>query len=289
MTKKQILIIIVIVIIGVLGILVWQREKPVVENIKEKTITASLDSSFQLKIDQIAIIEGENIKIKFLNVTEDSRCPSDVLCKWEGQITAVVNILKNAQTLGDFSLTSRKGYEDLAINYFDGYFIKLEKVEPYPETTQKIELSDYVVTLVVSSTPLFREEKRITKTGRVYIFGNEPFSEVGLGVDGERTYCLIGSLRKKLWDIQSSVVTIEGYIVDGYFCQSEGKTIYVISYHKVQSERPNFCQTTEDCVLWICAGCLNKDYAKTAPPDLPCRMYEGYFCQCINNQCVEKK
>lgn len=50
-----------------------------------------------------------NLKIKFLNITEDSRCPSDVVCVWEGQATAVINIFKNDQNLGDFSLTSRAG------------------------------------------------------------------------------------------------------------------------------------------------------------------------------------
>lgn len=117
---------------------------------QESTISTNLEELFQLKINQIASIDSDNLKIKFLNITEDSRCPSDVVCFWEGQATIVVNTLKNDQDLGDFSLTSRAGHEDLAVKNFDRYSIKLKKVEPYPKTTQKIELSDYIVTLIVS-------------------------------------------------------------------------------------------------------------------------------------------
>ncbi|MEM7819315.1 MAG: hypothetical protein QXD48_00620 [Candidatus Aenigmatarchaeota archaeon] len=117
---------------------------------QEETIITSLNNSFKLKIDQVAIIEGESIKIKFLNITEDSRCPSDVVCVWEGQTTVIVNIMKDNKNLGIFTLTSRSGHPDLAIKNFDRYSIRLIKVEPYPKTTQKIETSHYVITLNVS-------------------------------------------------------------------------------------------------------------------------------------------
>ena len=117
---------------------------------QEAVITTSLDSPFQLKINQIAFIESENLKIKFLNITEDSRCPSGVVCFWEGQATVVVNILRNNQNIGDFSLTSRAAHKDLAVKNFDGYSIELMKVEPYPKATQKIEFSDYTIIFVVS-------------------------------------------------------------------------------------------------------------------------------------------
>jgi hypothetical protein len=52
----------------------------------------------------------------------------------------------------------------------------------------------------------------------------------------------------------------------------------------------NLCELDSDCVLWICAGCLNKEWAKTAPPDLPCRTYSDYSgCKCVNRRCEEVK
>jgi hypothetical protein len=130
---------------------VYEYTPGCIRQIPQKSrISTNLEELFKLKINQIASIDSDNLKIKFLNITEDSRCPSDVVCCWEGQATIVVNILKNDQDLGDFSLTSRAGHEDLAVKNFDRYSIKLKKVEPYPKTTQKIELSDYIVTLIVS-------------------------------------------------------------------------------------------------------------------------------------------
>lgn len=145
MKQKYYLIIGLLAIIGVVFISGCVKQIP-----QEATITTNLDNPFQLKINQIAFIESENLKIEFLNVTDDSRCPSDGVCVWEGQATVVVNILRNNQNLGDLSLTSRAAHEDLAVKNFDGYSIELMKVEPYPKTTREIELSDYIVTLVVS-------------------------------------------------------------------------------------------------------------------------------------------
>ena len=113
-------------------------------------IPAALDEQFQLKFGQTTFIHSENIKVRFLDVTGDSRCPSDVVCIWEGQVEILVNVLKNNQDLGDLTLVNRAGNDDLATQTFDGYSIKLAKVEPYPISTQKIELSDYVITLVVT-------------------------------------------------------------------------------------------------------------------------------------------
>lgn len=120
----------------------------------EKFTNTSLDYKFELKINETAVIQSNKtndiIKIKFLDVTGDSRCPSDAVCAWEGQAAITVNILKNYQNLGNFSLTSRAAHEDLAVKAFDGYSIKLLEVNPGQKVAQKIELSDYIVMLVVS-------------------------------------------------------------------------------------------------------------------------------------------
>ena len=139
------------IIIGLFSIIVIILIAGCVKQIpQESAISANLDTPFQLEINQIASIDSNDIRIKFLNITEDSRCPSDVVCVWEGQATVVVNIVKNNQNLGDFSLTNRAAHEDLAMKNFDGYSIKLMKVDPYPKSTQRIDTSDYTITLIVS-------------------------------------------------------------------------------------------------------------------------------------------
>src|SRR5437879_4848718 len=94
-------------------------------------------TQFQLKVNQTSPLESDGIKVKLLNVTADSRCPSDVTCIWQGEVKISVNIIRNNQDLGDFSLTSRAGQDDLGIQNFDGHLIQLVKVEPYPTSGKK--------------------------------------------------------------------------------------------------------------------------------------------------------
>lgn len=72
----------------------------------------------------------------------------------------------------------------------------------------------------------------VSKTGKIAILGNEPFTYVGLRVEGEQTYCLVGPLENELIShYQGAVATVEGIVVEG-FCpngQTNGKTIKVIS------------------------------------------------------------
>jgi len=119
---------------------------------EDEPVKVKLATQFQLKAEQTAILESENIKMKFLNVTRDSRCPSDVACVWEGQVTILVNIKQNDQDLGNFKLTQIGGQEKLAVQNFVGQKIELIEVNPYPKSTENIQLSDYVATLVVSDT-----------------------------------------------------------------------------------------------------------------------------------------
>ena len=53
---------------------------------------ARLGEEFSLPIGQSVMITGEDLVIKFVEVSEDSRCPKDVTCVWEGRVTAVVEI-----------------------------------------------------------------------------------------------------------------------------------------------------------------------------------------------------
>ncbi|MGH9878878.1 MAG: hypothetical protein ACRD5H_14700, partial [Nitrososphaerales archaeon] len=117
---------------------------------ESQNITTELNNQFQLKIGQTAFIESKNIKLRFLNVTEDSRCPADAVCVWEGQVTVLLNVMHNEEGLGDFDLTIRGGDKNLAIKPFDGYSIQLMKVDPYPFASRPTELTDYVATLQVS-------------------------------------------------------------------------------------------------------------------------------------------
>ena len=104
---------------------------------------------FQLKINQTAS-EPNNVSVKFFNVTADSRCPSDVTCIWQGESTVVVDITKNNQDLGNFDLKSGLGDKNATVQIPGGYFLQIIKVEPYPTSGTKIQLSNYTSTFTLS-------------------------------------------------------------------------------------------------------------------------------------------
>ena len=106
-------------------------------------------SQFQLKPNQTASAPN-NIDVKFLNVIDDSRCPSDVTCIWQGKSTIIVNVVKSGQNVGNFSLTSGLGYKNATVQILDGYFLQLTKIEPYPKSGTTISLSDYLATFELS-------------------------------------------------------------------------------------------------------------------------------------------
>jgi len=125
---------------------------PEPETIEDEIIEANLEKEFKLGIGEIAFIESENIKITFLNVMEDSRCPADVKCFWRGVATIQLNIIKNDQNLGvyvisDYNFNNWKN--ELKI---DNYKITLVDINPTPVADQKLEEIDYIVTLTISKT-----------------------------------------------------------------------------------------------------------------------------------------
>ncbi|MBD2521409.1 hypothetical protein [Nostoc sp. FACHB-133] len=117
---------------------------------RHNMVSADFGEQFQLKISEIASINSGKVELTLLDVTEDSRCPSDLNCFWAGQIQIIVKILVDKKDLGKSNLIYNASRKDLAIKKIDNYLIEFIKAEPYPKSNQKIELSDYVFTLVVS-------------------------------------------------------------------------------------------------------------------------------------------
>ena len=114
------------------------------------TVPAELDKPFKLKIGQQAAIDSEKITISLLNVTEDSRCPSDVVCIWEGQASIRVSAEVNGTDAGQFALTIGGNEKPSAAFGGGRYLARLTSLEPYPVSTNQTKPEDYVATLTVS-------------------------------------------------------------------------------------------------------------------------------------------
>ena len=112
-------------------------------------INAKLGEEFSLMPGQSASIMGEPLAIRFVEVVNDSRCPTGVTCIWEGEVTCLVEIIY-ADSQNRMTLTqpgSGQGNTD-----FEEYSIEFQ-VQPYPEAGKQIAKKDYRLQLVIDKKP----------------------------------------------------------------------------------------------------------------------------------------
>jgi len=114
----------------------------------EPSIQSNLDSEFLLQINQSAEIKSEDITVTFLNVTSESRCPSDVTCIWQGQAGIEINVQKGDEdSVVNLSIGGDSNPEE---SIFDMYLIQLVDLSPYPISTKNIQPEEYTATIKIS-------------------------------------------------------------------------------------------------------------------------------------------
>lgn len=99
-------------------------------------VTARLGEDFSLGEGQAAYVPTERMLIRFEGITEDSRCPSDVVCVWAGQVTAEVSIAGDGFSEDSFITLGAGGTAESAFSGPKGsYLLELVSVKPYPLST----------------------------------------------------------------------------------------------------------------------------------------------------------
>ena len=114
-------------------------------------ITANAGEEFSLAVGQSASIAGEELKIKFIEVAADSRCPTGATCVWQGEVTCLVEI-SYSESLLRKALTQPGLTVEPSQTEFKDYEI-IFNVEPYPLVGKKIENTDYRLQLTVNRKP----------------------------------------------------------------------------------------------------------------------------------------
>lgn len=114
----------------------------------QESVAAELDSQFELKIRQQAIIESEDVTVTFVEVAGDSRCPSDVVCIWQGQAMVTVAVEVDGEDIGESTLVI--GADPAPSAAFGQYSVRLVGLEPYPQSSTPTDPEDYVAGFVVS-------------------------------------------------------------------------------------------------------------------------------------------
>jgi hypothetical protein len=117
----------------------------------------ALNKPFVLAGGQEALIPSEKLRLRFVDVLEDSRCPTRVQCVWTGQarIAIVVQPDSTAPTTVEFNTNPAPG-QTVNMATVGAYRIELRSLDPYPQTPEDpIAFEDYRATLVLvpKSTP----------------------------------------------------------------------------------------------------------------------------------------
>lgn len=108
--------------------------------------TGVLDTDFDLAPGGTARIADTPLAIRFDTVSEDSRCPTDAQCVWEGNATLRLTV-DSAGTLRPVELRTA-GTPQPAQAF--GHRIEYRALRPLPTTAGPIPPRSYVATLRVS-------------------------------------------------------------------------------------------------------------------------------------------
>ena len=118
-------------------------------------VQARLNEEVSLSMGQRALIAGENLGIRFEEVTEDSRCPRGVTCIWAGRVTCVVEITQ-ASASYRMAVIEPGLSDEYSRESYGGYELAFH-VTPYPEAGKKIAKDTYRLHLIISKVPELAE------------------------------------------------------------------------------------------------------------------------------------
>lgn len=96
-------------------------------------VTTSESARFKVKLGECQNIDG--IKITFLEVLEDSRCPKDVDCIWAGEAKIKISIKEKGKASFDKEILFDALGKEIVIHTSETSVLKAVGLSPYPMTS----------------------------------------------------------------------------------------------------------------------------------------------------------
>jgi hypothetical protein len=110
--------------------------------------TLPLNDTIELANFETRYNYENNLVLRMDSVLSDSRCPSNVVCVWEGN--AEVRFLFTVDSIQtDLVLNTNGGYKFNSDTIISGYEIKLLKLSPYPEDPGEILQVEYYSEIIL--------------------------------------------------------------------------------------------------------------------------------------------
>jgi hypothetical protein len=110
---------------------------------------AALGAPIPLRVGETAGIGP--VSLTLTAIENDSRCPTQVSCAWEGAAEALIEVTVAGQGAEAATLTlyGQNRETDESRVQVAGYSVRLTALDPYPDEPQPISQGDYVATFVV--------------------------------------------------------------------------------------------------------------------------------------------
>lgn len=107
----------------------------------------SLNESVTLAVGEETAVDGTPLTIRFVEVQEDSRCPTGVDCAWEGVAVALLQVGDGTEQ-HTITLQARAGMRQST--GVAGYSLEIGALAPYPKYLETIDTGEYRLTLKVT-------------------------------------------------------------------------------------------------------------------------------------------
>jgi hypothetical protein len=115
------------------------------------TITAPrLGDTFALRVGHSVTVADVGLRLRFVAVAADSRCPSQVMCVWAGDAVLLIESTTSGGEASLDTLRTTTGPTSVRLGRVE---LRLVRLDPYPATPGAIAGDVYVVTLETRSVP----------------------------------------------------------------------------------------------------------------------------------------
>jgi hypothetical protein len=110
--------------------------------------TISAGDTVRLKLGEAAAVAETNVVVRFSSVEEDSRCPIDVLCVWEGDAHVRLDV-SHGRSSSRADLHTALEPKAVQIR---GLTIRLIDIAPSRTSTGTVQPGDYSVRLLITAS-----------------------------------------------------------------------------------------------------------------------------------------
>jgi len=111
-----------------------------------KVIETALGKEFTMALRETGKITAEDLSIKLIGVSNDSRCPEGVTCIWAGTVSCLLEITLDG-IKENYTLVVPGAGDNAGQVY--GAYVFYAKVTPYPRQGIEITETDYRLLLTV--------------------------------------------------------------------------------------------------------------------------------------------